>query len=93
MTVDDDAIRIDGERTKSMVVPWKDVRMAYEFSSSFAVTLARGTILSIPRRAFDDDGVAFWDDLRAHLTATRYLVAPAPITGRSITNTRLRTTG
>ncbi len=90
LTIDDDAIGIDGEQTKPNVFHWEDVRKAYEFPSSFAIAFARGYILSFPKRAFEDGGAAFWGELRTHLTSTRYLIRALPPVGRSITNTRLR---
>ncbi len=93
ITIDGDTIRINRERTKTTVIRWKNVRVAYESPTSFALSLARGTIVTIPRREFDDDGVSFWDELRTHLTSTRYLVASRPIASSSITNTRVYARG
>lgn len=90
LTIDDEAIGIDGEQTKPPVLYWEDVCKAYEFPTSFAIAFTRGYILSFPKRAFEDGGAAFWGELRTHLTSTRYLIHALPPVGRSITNTRLR---
>lgn len=88
IVIDDDAIRIDGERTRPEVIGWNRVTSAREFSSAFAVRLQGESVLFIPKRVFDDAGATFWYELRAHLTSTRYLIPGPPRSNSSITNTR-----
>jgi len=93
MTIDHDAIRIGGERTRPETTGWNSVTSAHEFSSSFAVRLEGESVLSNPKRAFDDAGATFWCELRTHLTSTRYLIPGPPRSTSSITNTRPHTGG
>ena len=91
ITIDDDAISTDGELAKPEVIRWKNVTHAYHSSSNIIIMLEGGSILSIPKRAFDGEWAVFWHELLTHLTGARYLILGTLSTNRWIKNTRLRT--